>query len=87
MSALTYVTNAISGISLKLVYYFSGYQYAMMSIKTVLATVLRQYLLLPPEGVDQSNLKEPLRVEFDIMLKDVDKFQLQIENRFISTSD
>ncbi|XP_073951341.1 cytochrome P450 4d2-like isoform X2 [Choristoneura fumiferana] len=63
-----------------------GYQYAMMSIKTVLATLLRQYRVLPPGGADQSNLKEPLRVEFDIMMKDVDKFQIQIENRFKSSS-
>ncbi|XP_047986328.1 cytochrome P450 4d2-like isoform X2 [Leguminivora glycinivorella] len=59
-----------------------GYQYAMMSIKTVLATLFCKYRALPPEGADQAALKEPLRVKFDIMMKDVNKFQIQLENRF-----
>uniref|UniRef100_A0A0K8TUI4 Cytochrome p450 n=1 Tax=Epiphyas postvittana TaxID=65032 RepID=A0A0K8TUI4_EPIPO len=62
-----------------------GYQYAMMSIKTVIATLLRQYRVLPPEGADQSKLKEPLRVKFDIMMKDVENFQIQLQNRSKST--
>ncbi|XP_063360903.1 cytochrome P450 4C1-like isoform X2 [Cydia amplana] len=59
-----------------------GYQYAMMSIKTVLASLCRKYRALPPEGADQTTLKEPLRVKFDIMMKDVHKFQIQLESRF-----
>ncbi|XP_063378806.1 cytochrome P450 4C1-like isoform X2 [Cydia fagiglandana] len=59
-----------------------GYQYAMMSIKTVLASLFRKYRALPPEGADQTTLKEPLRVKFDIMMKDVHKFQIQLESRF-----
>ncbi|XP_063532703.1 cytochrome P450 4d2-like isoform X2 [Cydia strobilella] len=59
-----------------------GYQYAMMSIKTVLASLFRKYRALPPEGADQTTLKKPLRVKFDIMMKDVHKFQIQLESRF-----
>ncbi|XP_063621080.1 cytochrome P450 4d2-like isoform X1 [Cydia splendana] len=58
-----------------------GYQYAMMSIKTVLASLFRKYRALPPEGADQTTLKEPLRLKFDIMMKDVHKFQIQLESR------
>ncbi|XP_073951347.1 cytochrome P450 4d2-like [Choristoneura fumiferana] len=58
-----------------------GYLYAMMSMKTVLATFLRQYRVLPPAGADPKTLKEPIRVKYEIMMKAVDKFQLQIEPR------
>ncbi|XP_061709749.1 cytochrome P450 4d8-like isoform X1 [Cydia pomonella] len=58
-----------------------GYQYAMMSLKTVLATVLKEYRVLPPAEADLKTLNEPIRVKYDIMMKAVDMFQIQLEVR------
>ncbi|KAF9793788.1 hypothetical protein SFRURICE_013200 [Spodoptera frugiperda] len=54
------------------------YQYAMMSMKTALSSLLRQYVVLPPSDVE--DLK-PFRVKFDIMMRDVDNFTLQLVKR------
>ncbi|XP_049866217.1 cytochrome P450 4C1-like [Pectinophora gossypiella] len=53
-----------------------GYQYAMMSMKTAMATLLRRYRVLP-----DSDHHKPLRVKFNIMMKDVDNFTVRLENR------
>ncbi|XP_047986357.1 uncharacterized protein LOC125226417 [Leguminivora glycinivorella] len=58
-----------------------GYQYAMMSLKTVLATLLKEYRVLPPAEADLKSLDEPIRVKYDIMMKAVDMFQIQLEVR------
>ncbi|XP_063621075.1 cytochrome P450 4d8-like isoform X2 [Cydia splendana] len=58
-----------------------GYQYAMMSLKTVLATVLKEYRVLPPAEADIKSLDEPIRVKYDVMMKAVDMFQIQLEVR------
>ncbi|CAD0198535.1 unnamed protein product, partial [Chrysodeixis includens] len=55
-----------------------GYQYAMMSMKTALATVLRRYRVLPS---DEKSTAGELRVSFDIMMKDVDNFKIQLAMR------
>ncbi|CAH0627439.1 unnamed protein product [Chrysodeixis includens] len=59
-----------------------GYQYAMMSMKTAVATILRKYRISLPgklDGVDVANT--PLTVSFDVMMKDVDRFTVQLEKR------
>ncbi|XP_073951326.1 cytochrome P450 4V2-like [Choristoneura fumiferana] len=58
-----------------------GGTYAMMSIKTVLATMLRRYRLLPPAGLDPQQIKEPLPVSFNIMMRHVDNYTLRLEYR------
>ncbi|XP_073951349.1 cytochrome P450 4C1-like isoform X2 [Choristoneura fumiferana] len=58
-----------------------GYQYAMMSMKTALSSVLRRYSILPPDGMDPEQLKKPLRLEYDVSIKHVDKFIIRIEKR------
>ncbi|CAG5042713.1 unnamed protein product [Parnassius apollo] len=58
-----------------------GYQYAMMSMKTVLATLLRNYKFLPKAMSCEADLQTPLTVKCDIMLRDSDGFQLQLETR------
>ncbi|CAG5042715.1 unnamed protein product [Parnassius apollo] len=58
-----------------------GYQYAMMSMKTVLATLLRNYKFLPKAMPCEADLQTPLTVKCDIMLRDSDGFQLQLETR------
>ncbi|PZC83860.1 hypothetical protein B5X24_HaOG200060 [Helicoverpa armigera] len=55
-----------------------GYQYAMMSMKTAMAALLRQYKIMPAS--DDVDLK-PLRVKFDVMMRDVDNFTLQLQER------
>ncbi|CAG9785316.1 unnamed protein product [Diatraea saccharalis] len=57
-----------------------GYQYAMMSIKTVIASLVRRYKILPAEYIIEDGEK-PLRVKYEIMLKHVDNFQLQLIHR------
>ncbi|XP_050664272.1 cytochrome P450 4C1-like [Leptidea sinapis] len=55
-----------------------GYQYAMMSIKTTLCTILRRYKVISiPEPTPIPNM----RVKFDIMLKAVDEFVVALESR------
>ncbi|PZC83859.1 hypothetical protein B5X24_HaOG200059 [Helicoverpa armigera] len=86
-----------------------GYQYAMMSMKTALATMLRRYRVLPSETNNYVNqdkfdfdeakgdnfdfngtkrdkfssdgIKGDLRVKFDIMIRDVNDFVVQLELR------
>uniref|UniRef100_A0A2A4JHV7 Cytochrome P450 n=1 Tax=Heliothis virescens TaxID=7102 RepID=A0A2A4JHV7_HELVI len=68
-----------------------GYQFAMMSMKTALATMLRRYRVLPNEtndNVSQDKLhstdgtkRDELRVKFDVMMRDVNNFVVQLELR------
>ncbi|KAJ8732335.1 hypothetical protein PYW08_015065 [Mythimna loreyi] len=71
-----------------------GYQYAMMSMKTALATLLRRYRVLPieekneeceqkvkNEPSERNNRSRELRVKFDVMMKDVDDFKVQLDLR------
>ncbi|XP_013177779.1 PREDICTED: cytochrome P450 4V2-like [Papilio xuthus] len=53
-----------------------GYQYGMMSMKTALAAVVRRYRLLPAACPPH-----PLRVKYDIMMRDVDNYMLRLEPR------
>ncbi|XP_026729892.1 cytochrome P450 4C1-like [Trichoplusia ni] len=60
-----------------------GYQYAMMSMKTAVATILRKYRISMP-GSKQNGVNvadTPMTVSFDIMMKDVDRFTVQLEKR------
>ncbi|KAI5632309.1 cytochrome p450 domain-containing protein [Phthorimaea operculella] len=50
-----------------------GGRYAMLSMKTILATLLSQYRILPGSG-------EP-RLSFELMMKDADNFKVQLELR------
>ncbi|XP_047984208.1 cytochrome P450 4V2-like isoform X2 [Leguminivora glycinivorella] len=58
-----------------------GYNYAMMSMKTMMANMLRRYRILPPSHMDEHKLKEPLKVSFDIMMRDMDNYEIRLENR------
>ncbi|XP_049866219.1 cytochrome P450 4d2-like [Pectinophora gossypiella] len=59
-----------------------GSQYAMMSIKTALATVLRRYRVLHARGQSgDAGTVAPLRVRFDVVIKDMDRFTLQLDSR------
>ncbi|KOB66031.1 Uncharacterized protein OBRU01_21831, partial [Operophtera brumata] len=53
-----------------------GYQYAMISMKTAVACLVRHYRLSTSDSK-----QAPLRVKFDIMMKHVDNFELQMERR------
>ncbi|XP_046960268.1 cytochrome P450 4C1-like [Vanessa cardui] len=57
-----------------------GQQYAMLSITTALVSILRQYRFIPATSFtyDENN---PLRFTFDAMLRHVDRYAVQIENR------
>ncbi|XP_028163543.1 cytochrome P450 4C1-like [Ostrinia furnacalis] len=59
-----------------------GYQYAMMSIKTVLSAVLRRYKLV---GEPEETKIPHIRVKVDLMLKDVDGFKVCLEQRKLVT--
>ncbi|CAB3260819.1 unnamed protein product [Arctia plantaginis] len=56
-----------------------GYQYAMMSMKTAMANLLRNYQFLPASN---AGTKQPIRLRFDIMMKSVENFTVQIKPRF-----
>lgn len=51
----------------------------MMSMKTAIAGLLLQYRILP--ATTATHQTEPLRVKFDVMMKDVDRFTVQLESR------
>ncbi|KAJ8732610.1 hypothetical protein PYW07_015209 [Mythimna separata] len=55
-----------------------GYQYAMMSIKTALATLLREYKVV--EDREDGPIPK-IRVKIDIMMKAVDGYQVALERR------
>lgn len=55
-----------------------GYQYALMSIKTALSTILRHYRVVE----DREDGPTPkIRVKLDIMMKAVDGYQVALEKR------
>ncbi|XP_045493110.1 cytochrome P450 4d2-like isoform X2 [Colias croceus] len=55
-----------------------GYQYAMMSMKTSLATILRHYKIV---GEPERGPKPNIRVKLDIMMKAVDGYKVALERR------
>ncbi|XP_063836171.1 cytochrome P450 4V2-like [Ostrinia nubilalis] len=55
-----------------------GYQYAMMSMKTIITSLVRKYKVLPASGTSS---KEPLRLHYDLMMKHVDNFQVKLQTR------
>ncbi|XP_053602841.1 cytochrome P450 4c3-like [Plodia interpunctella] len=55
-----------------------GYQYALMSIKTALSTVLRSYKVI----ADREPSAHPrIRTKLAIMMKDVDEYEVALEKR------
>ncbi|XP_045765855.1 cytochrome P450 4d2-like [Maniola jurtina] len=58
----------------------TGLQLALTSIKFSLVELTRRYRLAPAASYEYSP-KTPLRVTFDIMLKHVHQFKVQLENR------
>ncbi|CAK1552456.1 unnamed protein product [Leptosia nina] len=55
-----------------------GGKYAMLSLKTLLATLLSRYEILPPASLPPD---QPFRIEYKIMLKDVNNFQIRLKKR------
>ncbi|XP_026328887.1 cytochrome P450 4c3-like isoform X2 [Hyposmocoma kahamanoa] len=61
-----------------------GYQYALMSMKIALSTILRRYRIVGKEGT----LRNPfIKVKLQIMMKAVDDYQVALERRVPKTSD
>ncbi|XP_049874943.1 cytochrome P450 4V2-like [Pectinophora gossypiella] len=58
-----------------------GYSYAMMSMKTLLAMTLREYRVLPATSPNESNQYPPLRLTFELLMKDADGFKICLEPR------
>ncbi|XP_060801165.1 cytochrome P450 4C1-like [Amyelois transitella] len=62
-----------------------GFQFATMSIKTVMAQIIRRYRILPPtvpDGEKTNQLTdEELYLKFEVMLKHGGNFVLQLESR------
>ncbi|KAJ0180167.1 hypothetical protein K1T71_004758 [Dendrolimus kikuchii] len=58
-----------------------GYRYAMISMKTAVASIVRKYRIMPATPADSNGKHKPLRVKFDVMMKAVDNFAVQLENR------
>lgn len=65
-----------------LMIFIPGYQFAMTSMKTVLSSLLRRYEVLPAEHSSHSQRQHrPIRLKFDLMMKDADGFQIQLKHR------
>ncbi|CAG9785193.1 unnamed protein product [Diatraea saccharalis] len=55
-----------------------GYQYALMSIKTAVTSIVRKFVVVPdPENSDVPKI----RVKLEVMMKDVDGYQIALEKR------
>lgn len=54
-----------------------GFKYAMMSMKVLLATILRKYILIK----DKVTPIQDIKLKVDVMLKPVEKITLRIKNR------
>ncbi|XP_041971508.1 probable cytochrome P450 313a4 isoform X3 [Aricia agestis] len=54
-----------------------GYRLAMKSTKIVLSSIIRRFRILPPSNQSQFELK----LKYDVMLKDVNNFQIQLQRR------
>ncbi|XP_028171684.1 cytochrome P450 4V2-like, partial [Ostrinia furnacalis] len=55
-----------------------GYQYAMMSMKTIITSLVREYKVLPASGTSST---EPLRLQYDVMMKHVDNYEVKLQTR------
>ncbi|KAM3962908.1 cytochrome P450 4C1-like [Aphomia sociella] len=55
-----------------------GYQYALMSMKTALSSILRCYKVV---GVQEPTAIPRIRLKIDIMMKDADGYQVALERR------
>lgn len=62
---------------LKYFFYFPGLKYAMMSMKVLIATILRKYILIKDKVTPIANIK----LKVDVMLKPVETITLRIKNR------
>lgn len=58
--------------------WFTGYQYALMSVKTALASILRQYKVV---GDIEDGPIPKIRMKLDIMMKAVDGYDIALERR------
>ncbi|KAG6465168.1 hypothetical protein O3G_MSEX014974 [Manduca sexta] len=65
-----------------------GYKYAFLSMKTVIANLLRNFELLPAEASDIYTIngkclekEKPLRLKFEVMVRDVSDFSVRLESR------
>ncbi|XP_059061389.1 uncharacterized protein LOC131854309 [Achroia grisella] len=63
-----------------------GGQYAMMSMKTVIANLVQQYRILPSDNIqiydpEKPAVRLPLRVQYSMMMKHVDNFEIKLELR------
>ncbi|KAI5638687.1 cytochrome p450 domain-containing protein [Phthorimaea operculella] len=56
-----------------------GPQFAMTLMKTLISTLLRKYKILPVVST-----ADPIRVRFDITIKDVDHFKVRLEPRHVN---
>ncbi|XP_038210435.1 cytochrome P450 4g15-like [Zerene cesonia] len=54
-----------------------GYKYAMMSLKTMIASLLMYYEILPAPNL----YNRPMRLQYNIMMKDIDNFQIKLRLR------
>ncbi|XP_023951630.1 cytochrome P450 4c3 isoform X2 [Bicyclus anynana] len=61
-----------------------GYQYALISIKTVLTTILRNFKVI---GEPEKGPIPNIRLKLDIMLKAVEGYHVKMEKRKTSTMD
>ncbi|CAK1552457.1 unnamed protein product [Leptosia nina] len=57
-----------------------GYKFAMVSIKTMMANFIHRYEVLPAASTD---LNQPLRLEFKMMMRDVHNFPIKLKQRTV----
>lgn len=58
--------------------FITGYQYALMSIKTAISAILRRYKVV---GEVEATATPHIKVKLDIMMKAVDGYQIGLEKR------
>ncbi|XP_013196716.2 uncharacterized protein LOC106139766 [Amyelois transitella] len=53
-----------------------GYQYAMMSVKTVMAQIIRRYRILP--ATTEGSIDEEIPVKYEVMMKHAGNFEVKL---------
>lgn len=65
-------------VSVSNLFIILGYQYALMSVKTALSTILRRHKVV---GVAAESSTPKIKVKLEIMMKAVDGYEVELERR------
>lgn len=78
------VIRTLCNLVVTIIISFVGYQYALLSIKTALASIVRSYKVV---GEKESTSVPHIRVKLDVMMKAIDGYEIALEKREIMNEE